>query len=308
MKAGPLHEALERLRAVPWRLWGRLLRLAGRDFLVDDGPSWAAPISYYSLLSLFPLLLAIGSVAAFFVKPQWAVKQATYYLGQFLPRGSVAVDRIVLHTITAAKEGGLLSIFPLLWTGSLVFGAVVRGLNIVFESRERLAYGKRLLQRLVMLLTVGVVFLIALGSPVALEGLRWVFGILPIGQELLYQLVVSAVPPIFVFGAFLLSYRYVPRTPPAWYAVVAGALAGAALFACAKPLFLGYLKWLARYSAIYGSLAGIIVVVLWIWIVAMIGLFGAQITAHAHSVFITGLPIDEVERHHLQHVGRARFS
>lgn len=60
--------------------------LAAKDFFIDSGPQWAAAVAYYTLLSLFPLLLAVVSVAAFFVDPQWAVDQITSLLGQALPQ------------------------------------------------------------------------------------------------------------------------------------------------------------------------------------------------------------------------------
>ncbi len=113
--------------------YARERKLAVRRFFKDDNASWAASIAYYNLLSLFPLLLAIGSVAAFFVDPQWAVAQATHYLETLLPRGPVAIDHIVVQTLSTARGAGLIT---LLWTGSLVFGAVTKALNIVFETDE----------------------------------------------------------------------------------------------------------------------------------------------------------------------------
>ena len=67
------------------RLFWRLLMLAAKAFFNDDGPAWSAAIAYYSLLSLFPLLLAAGSIASYFVDPKWAVLKATELLGDFLP-------------------------------------------------------------------------------------------------------------------------------------------------------------------------------------------------------------------------------
>jgi len=282
------------------RLGGRTVELAARDFLHDYCPSWAAAIAYYSLLSLFPLLLAVGSIAAYFVDARWAVEQATHYLGALLPNGTTAIDRIVRQTLSAARGGGLLSFFPLLWTGSLVFGAMTKALNIIFESRDYEKLWRRMLTRFAMLLGLGVMFLVALASPVVFQVLRWVFGILPIGRELLFQLVTNALPPVFILVAFFLSFRLVPTRHPDWRAALAGAIFGAVLFAIAKPLFLGYLYWLARYNVVYGSLAGIIVVMFWTWIVAMIGLFGAQVAAHANGVFVEGRSIEELARHRLR--------
>src|SRR4051794_17184401 len=82
---------------------GSVLVLAGRGFLHDYGGSWAAAIAYYSLLSIFPLLLAAGSIASFFVDPVWAVHQATSYLGDLLPGGPEAIERIVKQTLQTGR-------------------------------------------------------------------------------------------------------------------------------------------------------------------------------------------------------------
>ncbi|MEO6740943.1 MAG: YihY/virulence factor BrkB family protein, partial [Chthoniobacteraceae bacterium] len=254
------------------------------------------------------LLLVIGSVAAFFVDPQWAVKQATHYLGELLPRGPLAIDRIVAQTLTTARGGGLFSILPLIWTGALVFGTVTQALNIIFDAGDEFHFWKHLRVRFAMLLVLGGMFLVALASQIVLQVLRWTFGILPFGQETLFQLVVTALPPAFVLAAFFSAYRFVPGRRPHWRAGLAGASLATLLFATGKPIFLGYLHWLGRYNVIYGSLAGIIVVVLWAWIVAMIGLFGAQVAAHTQAVFIEGRPIEEVERRHLRHTSNDRLA
>lgn len=279
---------------------GRVLILAGRDFFKDDGPIWAAAIAYYSLLSLFPLLLALGSIAAYFVEPQWAVQQATGYLGGFLPRGSGAIERIVKETIEAGRGGGLLFLIPLLWTGSLVFGAIAKALNIVYEAKDEYSFAKRMMIRVAMLLSLGVMFLAALASPLAFRLLRATLGILPAASEMIFALIVNALPTVFLLLAFFLAYRFVPGRRIGWRAALFGAVAAALLFAAAKPLFLGFLQQMASTNLVYGSLSGIIVVVLWTWMVAMMGLFGGQISLHSQAVLIEGQSIEEDERRHLQ--------
>ncbi len=279
-----------------------VLVLAGRDFFKDDGPMWAAAIAYYSLLSLFPLLLALGSIAAYFVEPQWAVQQATGYLGDLLPRGSGAIERIVKQTIEAGQGGGLLFLVPLLWTGSLVFGAIAKALNIVYEAEDQYGFAKRMMVRVAMLLSLGAMFLVALASPLALRLLRATLGILPAASEIIFELIVNALPTVFLLLAFFLAYRFVPGRRIDWRAALFGGVIAALLFAAAKPLFLGFLQQMASYNLVYGSLSGIIVVVLWTWMVAMMGLFGGQISLHSQAVLIEGQPIEEVERRHLQRV------
>ncbi len=188
----------------------------------------------------------------------------------------------------------------LLWTGSLVFATLTKALNVAYDTAESYGFFKRTLVRLLMLLTVGMLFLFALSAGLVIRVLWNVLSILPVGREIIFALVVNAVPAVLLLAAFTLTYRLVPRRRPGWRAAGIGAGVATLLFLAAKPLFLGYVQTLARYNVIYGSLAGIIIVVLWAWIVAMITLFGGQISAHGQAVIIEGKSLDAVRRSHLE--------
>ncbi len=278
---------------------GRLLVLSGRAFLKDDGPSWAAAIAYYSLLSIFPLLLAAGSIASYFIDAQWAVSQALELLGNFIPKGEAQIESIVKNTLDAGRGGGLLFILPLLWTGTLVFGAIARGLNAAFEVEDSYGFLKRALVRLVMLLTLGLVFLLALSSSLLLRLLQSALGFLPAGSGFITAVVVHGVPVVLVLLAFALVYRFVPARRPCGRAALVGAVVATAVFFAAQPLFLSYVESLAQHNVVYGSLAGVVAAVVWAWLVAMIGLYGGELASHSESVLFKGEPIADVERRHL---------
>lgn len=284
------------LKPTQLRLLGRLFIVAAKRFFNDDGPTWAAAIAYYSLLSLFPLLLAAGSIASYFVDPKWAVLEATDLLGDFVPKGQAQIEAIVKRTLHAGRGAGLLFILPLIWTGTLVFGAVTKALNVAFEVKKRYSFVNRVVVRLVILVTLGGVFLLALSSSLLLRFLNLTLGLLPTGSEFLAAVIVNAVPGALVLLAFLLAYRFVPTCRPGWGAALIGAGIAALLFVAAKPLFLGYVGALARHNIVYGSLAGIVAAVLWAWVVAMIGIFGGQITSVCQSVLFDREAIAEVER------------
>lgn len=72
------------------------------------------------------------------------------------------------------------------------------------------------------------------------------------------------------------------------------------LFVLARPLFVSYLRRFANYNLIYGSLAIVIIMVFWAWIVALILLFGGETASHTQAMVIEGQPKEEVERRHLQ--------
>ena len=119
------------------------------------------------------------------------------------------------------------------------------------------------------------------------------------GSEFLARVILNVVPASLVFIGFVLAYRFVPMRRPCWKASFVGAFVAGLIFLAAKPMFLGYVQSLARHNVVYGSLAGIIAAVVWVWVVAMIGLFGGQIASHSQSVIFNGEPIDDVEQRHL---------
>lgn len=288
-----------------WMLTDRAKRFsktlfqAVKDFMHDSGPQWAAAIAYYSLLSAFPLLLAIASIAAFFVDPQWAIEQATSFLDEFLPQGAGQVESVVQGAIEARGSVSVLSILSLLWTGSRVFGVVTKGLNIAFNVEETYGFFKRILVELAMLLTVGLLFILALSSRAIVGLLTGVIQVLP-AEGFIYQLVTELVPAVLLLLAFFLTYKFIPRRNVDWRAALLGAGLATSLFIVARPLFTFYLRRFANYNLIYGSLAIVIILVLWAWIVSAILLLGGEIVSHVQRMILEGQTPEEVERQHLR--------
>ncbi|MFP4344416.1 MAG: YihY/virulence factor BrkB family protein [Anaerolineales bacterium] len=276
---------------------GEVVLAAGKDFLHDSGPQWAAAIAYYSLLSIPPLLLAIVSIAAYFVDPEWATEQATTLLGEFLPQGSTQIEDVIKDAIDTRGTVGLLSIGSLLWSGTRVFGAIAKALNIAFITRETYGFFKRLLVEFSMLLTVGLLFVVALAAPYVFHLLRDVLAVIPADNAIL-GILAELLPVLLLLGGFFLIYRFVPREEVAWEAAALGAGVATLLFVIARPLFTYYLQRFANYNLIYGSIAIVIILVFWAWIIGVILLFGGEITAHIQSMLLEKHPRNEVERKH----------
>jgi membrane protein len=249
-------------------------------------------------------LLAIGSIAAHFVDPQWAEQRATDYLGGLLPAGTEVIQRVVSQTLVTARGSGWIVTLPLLWSGSLFFAVIIKALNIIFDAEERLGFVRRTLIRLAMLCTLGFAFLFALGVPIVLRAVQMALFHSPLGK-ILMEVATYILPPAFLLIALALAYHFAPERRPAWRAAFTGAAMAAVLFGFGKPLFLAYVRSLGRYHLIYGSLAGIVIVVLWTWMVAMMGLFGAQVACHVQAVWVDGCSLEEETLRHLSRTERA---
>lgn len=285
-----------------WRRVGQAFNLAGRDFLVDNGPSWAAAVAFYGLLSLFPLLLALVSLSAQMVDPEWAAGQVARHLGDFIPRGEEQIREIIQEAHEAGAGAGLVSIVLLLWSGSYVFGAMTTALNLAFDVDESYSFVKRLVVRAVMLLTLGMLFVFAVSSRWLLTFFAEVFALLPADEQgWFFALGRAVIPAMLLLLAFFLIYRFVPRRRPVWWAALVGAAFACAAFLLARPLFTTYLQQFGSgYNVIYGSLGMGIILMFWAWIVAVILLLGGELSAHMQALLMEGKTIEEVKDRHLR--------
>jgi membrane protein len=181
-----------------------------KDFMTDNGPQWAATLAYYTLLSVFPLLLAAAAIAAFIVDPKWAVNQVTHLLGNFLPTGQGQINSVVKDAIDARANAGLVSVILLAWTGSRVFGTLTQALNIAYDVDESYSFLKRTVIQFAMALTIGLLFVVAIASLWLIGFVGNLFGITgPLA--LLIRILRWLVPGLLLWLALALTYRYVPR-------------------------------------------------------------------------------------------------
>jgi membrane protein len=289
-----------------WKRVGSMLVQVGKDFAQDSAPQWAAAIAYYALLSVFPLLLAAASIASYFVEPEWAVSQLTEVMGDFVPQGEEEVEDIVQGAMDARGTVGLLSIATLLWSGSRVFSVVTMSLNIIYDVDESYSFIKRTAIDFLMLLTIGVLFILGLGSRYLLNLFLGSAGFLPEENNLLFNLGVQVIPGILLFIGLFLTYLYVPRRRVDWKAAFIGATVAVALFMIARPVFFQYVERFGEFHVIYGSVAVIIILVIWAWLMGMILLLGGELVSHIQQMLIEGYSAEEVDKRHKQRSPVAR--
>lgn len=284
----------DRLRRV-----GQSFKFACKDFFVDNGPDWAAAVAFYGMLSVFPLLLVTVSVAAQFVDEQWAVQQITRWLGDFVPAVEEDLGEIVREAQEAGAAAGILSMLLLLWSGSYVFGAITTALNVAYDVDEVYGFWKRMLARMTMLFTVGIVLLVAIMAPLLIDLIGPALDVVPAERGTLFNVAAVVLPPAMLIAAFFLVYRFVPRSRPKWTAALTGALVATLLFLLARPLFIAYLTTFGEFNLIYGFLGLAIILLFWAWIVAVILLFGGEVSAHFQALVIEGKSVDAVVERHL---------
>ena len=195
----------------------------------------------------------------------------------------------LLGAIEARQAAGIFSIASLLWSGTRIFGALAKAMNRAFDIEDGYGFLRRLVVEAPMLLTIGVLFVLALGARLILGPLAQAIGFLPgDGGPLLAALPAVASGALLLLAYFLL-YRFVPRRRPDWQAALAAAGVATVLVLLARPLFLYYVRRFGEYNVIYGSLAIVVILVFWALIVAAITILGGEVASHVQGEYLGGL-------------------
>jgi len=270
------------------QLW-MIVRRSVQEFSEDNCTQMAAAISYYVLFSLFPfLILAAGILGIILQNDELEasfISKTIEYIDNF-PIDEEDVPEVVAG-ITGPGSVALASagFLGLLWSGSNMFGIVQRSLNIAYDID-----GSRPLvhQKLLDFAMLASLFLFFIASLTTTGVLRTAeersddFPLLgPVAQQLGFGWdVISVVLPMaFSFAAFLVLYWIVPAVHVKPRHVWPGAFVAAALFEAAKFGFSLYLENVNDYEVVFGSLAGVVIFLLWVFISANIMLFGAEVAS-----------------------------
>jgi membrane protein len=260
------------------------LRIGWRAFMRfqdHHGPDRAAAVAYYTLLSLVPLLIFIislgmavlGSFDAAFRGSLLLVRGAVVHLD---PESIDALRSFVEN----AKRFQWPGLILLAWTARRMFASLFSALELVFGVPGR-SFAKHNLIALSMVLFAGVALLLTLAISLLTatsEGLIMRF--LAEGElQGVHFLVRLVLPWAITFTFFFVVYRYVPRRVADRSHAAIGALLATVLWETAKEAFAFYVRNVARYAGIYGTLTGIIVLSLWLEISVSIILYCGEVVA-----------------------------
>ena len=260
-------------------------RVAWRSFLRfqdHSGPDRAAAVAYYTLLSLLPLLLFLISLGvwvmgSFDVAYQGSMLLVRGVVVHLDPKSMESLRFFIEHARRFQWPGLLL----LAWTSRRIFASLFSALEMVFGVPGR-SFAKHNLVALSMVLVAGVGLLLTMALSLfasAFEGL--VLRFRSTGELQGLGVIVSWVVPIAVtFSFFYLVYRFVPRRVASSRDAALGALLATVLWELAKAGFAYYVRYVARYGGVYGTLQGIIVLSLWLEISVSIILYCGEIVAH----------------------------
>jgi membrane protein len=239
-----------------------------------DTLNQAAVVAFYAMLSLVPLLgfaLALGAAAG-------VGAQVETISARLLPPEADAIVRDQIHKIEEDRPAGLLSlsVLLLLWSASSLFVAVMDTMNAAYGVRDSRPWWKRRLMAIVLTL-VEVVLL--LGASASIAAWPTVASWLHLGgaARAAATAVQWLVVLVALLGAFALAYFFGPQVDQEWEWITPGSSLGVLALVAASLAFRLYLYFGPSYSATYGALASVVVMMLWLYLAGLALLVGAEV-------------------------------
>ena len=265
------------------KLW-QIGKDAFQAFQRDRALLAAAGVAFYITLSMIPLLLLLVSVAAFFVSPAQVQALGNELTTSFGAGVGGAIRSQVLSVVQNRGVLGGISLAVGLWAGSQVFVITQVALNEVWEVEEARPLWVRRGLALLMVIVTGALAAIA----VLARFLVQVLGALRIPllgfqvQQIPWFLLVLlnvVLPWLVITVAFLLVYRYLSARKISWRLALPGAIVAGTLWVLVLQAFSWYTGNFGNYNALYGSLGGLVLLMLWFNYSAIIMLYGAEFSS-----------------------------
>jgi membrane protein len=265
---------------IPLREWTAILVRTGKKFGKDEIPSVAGSIAYAVIVAIFPAMAALVSLYGLFADPG-EIRHQLSMLNGVMPGGALELVKSQLGRIAASHHSGLSLAFAVgivvsLWSATAGMRAMVRGLNIAWETEETRSFVR--LTLLCLALTLGgVLFLVTASAAVIAAPI--VLGVLHL-SGLISGLTALRWPLLFVIVVLALAvlYRLGPnRAEPRWRWVTPGSLTASVLWLAGSAAFSWYIENFGHYDATYGSLGALFGFLTWLWLSAVIVLFGAEL-------------------------------
>lgn len=265
---------------------GRLsvLQNAFQSYIDNRAGEGAASIAYYTLFSLFPLLLLMLAGLTIIVERESARRQLLAYIDIILPVSQTVITTYLDKVLQNAPTFGLVALVGLLWSSTGAFTSLAVNINRAWsEAHVRNFLEARLVGVGMLGVLAGLLFLsllVTTGLDLLAHFRLPIRNSLLIYESLLFIILADLLPFLARLLMFFGIYLWVPKTPVPWRAAFWGALVVTLLWELITRLFTLYLSSpYARFETVYGSLGTLVVLMLWIYMASSIVLFGAHLTA-----------------------------
>ncbi|WP_280772079.1 YihY/virulence factor BrkB family protein [Salipaludibacillus daqingensis] len=257
------------------------LKTLGQEFSKDKVPLLGAAQAYYYLLSLIPMLILILSILPYLnLDPNQAMVTISNVMPEEL--ASVFEDQIV--SILTEQRGGLLTIGILgtIWSASTGMNAFIQASNLAYNVKDKRPFLK--VRLLSIGLTFGMIFALIIALVLPIFGdviISYVHSIvnLPSETEMLFQVLRWTVSLIIIAGILTSLYHFAPNLKLPFKTAIPGALFATIAWLVTSYGFSIYVNNFGNFSETYGSLGGVVILMIWFFLIGIILVIGAEINA-----------------------------
>ncbi|MBA4375375.1 MAG: hypothetical protein C0401_04275 [Anaerolinea sp.] len=261
----------------------RVIRGALMTFTIAKGAEASASIAYYTLFSLFPLLLTFVAVGSFFVDQSVVEQELIIFLPNVIP---VSQDFILANIKQIFDLRGTVSILALLglvWSSMAVFSTLIRNINAAWPDAAPHSFIRMRLWSLAIISAMALLLIISSFS-LTFKNVAANFGLAidysQVGAFFSSTFFTKIFPNLIRAAIFFSLYYWVPQINVKKMAALTGAVVAAFVWQLITYLFNAYLgSGLAQYEIVYGSLGKIVALLAWIYFSGWIILFGAHLTS-----------------------------
>ncbi|MBT2515374.1 YihY/virulence factor BrkB family protein [Arthrobacter sp. ISL-30] len=266
--------------------WTYVAKKTFREFTRDQCPDLSAALTYYAVLSLFPGLLALVSLLGVFGQAERTTSAVLEIAQGIAPGGTVDIIRDPVQELVSSPAAGLTLVVGIaagLWSAAGYVGAFGRAMNRVYEIDEGRGFVK--LRGTMLGVTVASVLIVAvLAAMLVLTGpvAEAVGNVIGLGGAFLTAWNIAKWPVIVALVVLLIAILYystpnVKQPKFRWMSI--GSFIALVVFVLASLGFGFYVANFSNYNRTYGAIGGVIVLLLWLWIMNMSLLFGAEFDA-----------------------------
>jgi membrane protein len=257
------------------------------EFREDNMSDWAAALTYYGLLSLFPALIALVSIVGLVGDPVSTTRTITEIVTKLGPSSAADTFAGPIKSITSHRSAaGILLVVGLataLWSASSYVGAFMRAANVIYETPEGRPFWKlRPLQILVTLLMLLLLAAVALALVLTGPVVDAVAGPLGVGSTAVSIWNIAKWPVLLavVVTMFAVLFYAAPNVKLAGFRwVTPGALFAIVLWLIASAAFAFYVANFGSYDKTYGTLGGVVCLLVWFWITNVALLLGMELNS-----------------------------
>jgi len=264
-----------------------MLKRTVAEFKDDNLSDWAAALTYYGLLALFPGLIALVSIIGLVGDPKGATDSITEIVTAIGPESAAQTFAGPIESIASDRGTAgfafVLGLAVALWSASGYVGAFIRASNVIYETEEGRPFWKlRPLQLAVTLAMVLLAVLLLVGLVLTGPVVDAIAGPLGVGSTAVTIWNIAKWPVmavVFVLMVGVLYYASPNAKIRGFRWVTPGSLVAIVIWALASVAFAFYVANFGSYNKTYGTLAGLVVLLVWLWISNLAILFGHQLNA-----------------------------